>query len=109
LIDLHIHTKYSDGTSTVEEILKGAERRGLTTISITDHNTIEAYNHINKINVKGLKPGVLDGRKYVYYQSPVFEIDEKEVVRFDDGLECWEKKYQPSQEEFYIHSHSIIK
>jgi predicted N-acetyltransferase YhbS len=59
--------------------------------------------------VKELKPDVLDGRKWVYYQSPVFEIDEQEVGRFDEGLESWEKKYQPSQEEFYIHSHSIIQ
>ena len=59
--------------------------------------------------VKELKPDVLDGRKWVYYQSPVFEIDEQEVGHFDKGLESWEKKYQPSQEEFYIHSHSIIE
>ncbi len=56
-----------------------------------------------------LKPGVLDGRKWVYYQSPVFEIDEQEAERFDAGLESMEKKYQPSQEEFFIHSHSIIQ
>jgi len=56
-----------------------------------------------------LKPGVLDGRKWSYYQSPVFEIDEQEAEHFDAGLESLEKKYQPSQEEFYIHSHSIIQ
>lgn len=59
--------------------------------------------------VKELKPGVLDGRKWVYHQSPVFEIDEQEAERFDAGLESLEKKYQPSQEEFFIHSHSIIQ
>jgi len=59
--------------------------------------------------VKELKPDVLDGRKWVYYQSPVFEIDEQEAGRFDENLESLEKKYQPSQEEFYIHSHSIIQ
>ena len=59
--------------------------------------------------VKELKPNVLDGRKWIYYQSPVFEIDEQEAARFDDGLESMEKKYQPSQEEFYIHSHSIMQ
>lgn len=59
--------------------------------------------------VKELKPDVLDGRKWVYYQSPVFEIDEQEAGRFDEGLESLEKKYQPSQEEFFIHSHSIIQ
>ena len=59
--------------------------------------------------VKELKPDVLDGRKWVYHQSPVFEIDEQAAERFDEGLESLEKKYQPSQEEFYIHSHSIIQ
>jgi predicted N-acetyltransferase YhbS len=59
--------------------------------------------------VKELKPDVLDGRKWVYHQSPVFEIDELAAERFDHGLEHLEKKYQPSQEEFYIHSHSIIQ
>ena len=58
--------------------------------------------------VKELKPEVLDGRKWVYYQSPVFEIDEQEAERFDEGLKILEKKYQPSQEEFYILSHSVI-
>jgi putative acetyltransferase len=45
----------------------------------------------------------------VYHQSPVFEIDEQEAERFDLGLESLEKKYQPSQEELFIHSHSVIQ
>ena len=59
--------------------------------------------------VKELKPDALDGRRWIYYQSPVFEIDEQEAQRFDEGLERLEKKYQPSQEEFYIYSHSMIQ
>ena len=39
----------------------------------------------------------------------VFEIDEQEAGLFDEGFERLEKKYRPSQEEFYIHSHSIIQ
>ena len=30
MIDLHIHTKYSDGTYTVKEVLQEAEKLGLT-------------------------------------------------------------------------------
>jgi len=59
--------------------------------------------------VKELKPEALDGRNWVYYDSPVMQIDEQEAVRFDESLEKMEKKYQPSQEEFYIHSRSIIQ
>ena len=59
--------------------------------------------------VKELKPEVLDGMKWVYYDSAVMKIDEQEAERFDESLEKMEKKIQPSQEEFYIHSHSIIQ
>ncbi len=59
--------------------------------------------------VKELRPDVLSGKKWVYRQSPVFEIDEQEVQHFDEGLEYMEKKYQPSQESFYIYSHSIMQ
>jgi len=58
--------------------------------------------------VKELKPGTLDGRKWVYL-SPDFDIDQKEAERFDEGFEPCEKKYQPSQEEFYIYSHSVVR
>jgi len=59
--------------------------------------------------VKELKPEALDGRKWIYYDSPVMNIDEQEAERFDDRLEKMEKKTQPSQEEFYIHVHSIVQ
>ena len=50
--------------------------------------------------VKELKPDILVGRKWIYYQNPVFEIDEQEAERFDESLESLEKNYQSSQEEF---------
>lgn len=59
--------------------------------------------------VKELKPGALDGRKWIYYESPAFTIDEKEAEVFDEQFEKMEKKVQASQEEFYIHSHSVIQ
>ena len=59
--------------------------------------------------VKELKPDALDGRRWVYYESPVMNIDEEAAARFDDGLEKLEKKVQPSQEVFYIHRHSVIQ
>jgi predicted N-acetyltransferase YhbS len=59
--------------------------------------------------VKELKPETLDGRKWVYYDSPVMNVDEQEAQRFDESLEKMEKKIQPSQEEFYIHSHSFVQ
>lgn len=52
MIDLHMHTKYSDGTDDVIDILKKAEKHKLDVISITDHNTCEAYKELQKIDIK---------------------------------------------------------
>ena len=46
LIDLHTHTNYSDGTATVEETLSLAEKLGLSFLSVTDHNTVNAYDEL---------------------------------------------------------------
>ena len=70
---------------------------------------LENGTYPSAMMVKELKPDVLNGRKWVYFESPVMKIDEQEAGRFDDGLESLEKKYQPSQEEFFIHSHSFIQ
>ena len=41
MIDLHIHSVYSDGTCTVEEIINKAKLLGLKQIAITDHNILD--------------------------------------------------------------------
>jgi len=40
MIDLHIHSNYSDGSCSIEEILKLAKSLNLSQISITDHNIL---------------------------------------------------------------------
>ena len=60
--------------------------------------------------VKELNPDVLDGRHWIYRQSAVFDdLDEAAAERYDDTLEPMEKKFQPSQEEYYISVHSIVQ
>ncbi len=51
MIDLHIHTTYSDGTKNVIEILKQAEALKLDTISITDHESCDAHEELKKIDI----------------------------------------------------------
>lgn len=57
---------------------------------------------------KELRENTLDGRKWMYYDSPVMQVDEKEAKDYDDSLEKMEKKVLPCQEEFYILSHSCL-
>lgn len=40
-VDLHIHSYYSDGTMSPEEIVMEAKRRGLGLIAVCDHNVLE--------------------------------------------------------------------
>ncbi len=60
--------------------------------------------------VKELEEGVFDGRRWYYHPSDVDAPcdDEEAVERFDALFPPKEKGWQPSQEEFWIHSHSAI-
>lgn len=42
-IDLHCHTNASDGKHTPAELLKKAQQRGIRTLAITDHDTVEGF------------------------------------------------------------------
>lgn len=58
MIDLHTHTKFSDGTDSAEEVLKHAEKLHLDYLSITDHNTCKAYTEeLDFINTKSIFSG----------------------------------------------------
>ena len=39
--DLHLHTQFSDGTFTPEELVLHAQKGGLSCIALTDHDTVE--------------------------------------------------------------------
>lgn len=73
------------------------------------HVCLEGDKYPAAMLVKELKPGALDGRKWYYHDSPVMTVNEEEAAAYDDTLEKLEKKRQPSQEEFYIMSHSFVE
>lgn len=56
MVDIHMHTSYSDGDKTVEEVLKMCEERKLEYISITDHNTTKQYED------KALEKNIFTGK-----------------------------------------------
>lgn len=60
--------------------------------------------------VKELKQNALDGRKYFFRDSNASEVceDTAAVERFDSTFAPKEKKWMPSQEEFFIYSHSAV-
>lgn len=78
--------------------------------SCKKHNVcVEGGKYPAAMLVKELKPGALDGRRWFYHDSPVMSVDEEAARRYDESLEKLEKKHLPSQEEFYIMSHSFVE
>lgn len=86
-IDLHSHTQYSDGTSTVENSLRCAQEEGLAIFSVTDHNTVDAYSELvrrHDLFSGKLLPGV--------ELSTVFQGEQIEILGYGFSLPEMEKK-----------------
>lgn len=60
LVDLHIHSVFSDGTDAVEELLKKIDEKQITIFSVTDHDTLKFYDHTDDKSLEGLNliPGI---------------------------------------------------
>ncbi|MCO8193762.1 MULTISPECIES: PHP domain-containing protein [Anaerofustis] len=54
-IDLHLHTNNSDGDDSTKEIIQKAKDLDISLISITDHDTVNAYDDLKDIDTMGIK------------------------------------------------------
>ncbi len=124
-----IHPDYQRkgyGKALLEYTFEKAKELGYDTVinfGNPDNYVARGYKSCKKYNVcfegdvfpavllvKVLYDDALDGRKWFYYPSNSEALcDDKEAVeKFDALFPAKEKAWQPSQEEFYIHSHSAI-
>lgn len=73
LIDMHMHTNYSDGELSPDELIKLAIERNIGTMAITDHDTLNGiksvdkskYHNINIINGIELSAKADKGRMHI--------------------------------------------
>lgn len=68
--DLHIHSLFSDGSDTPEEIVEKASQQGLAALSLTDHDT-----------VAGLPAAEAAGRRYSLEVIPGIEFSTESANR----------------------------
>lgn len=47
--DLHVHSHYSDGADSVTDVIKKAEKAGVTTISFVDHDTVAGWQEQQRV------------------------------------------------------------
>lgn len=87
--DLHCHTTCSDGSLSPKEIVRLAKQIGLSGLSITDHDTIEAYKlalpEANELGIE-LVPGVEFSAVYeeasVHILGYAFNISDPSINHF---------------------------
>lgn len=92
MIDLHMHTKYSDGSKTVEQVLKMCEEKKLEYISITDHNNCGAYYDKDLKNNKTFKVKIIKGCELnAEFQNRAIEILAYQIN--PDIITTWKEKY----------------
>ena len=72
-IDLHVHTKFSDGERSLEETVTDAKQAGLSAIAITDHNYV-AITQSKWDDGLEIIPGVEFSTTYHYGQGKKAEV-----------------------------------
>ncbi len=70
-VDLHIHSKYSDGKLSPDKIVKQARRLQKQYISICDHNNVQAYIETNVLRESIVIPAV---EFDCYYRGNIIHI-----------------------------------
>ena len=54
IVDLHVHSIYSDGCLSPKEIIELAKKESITTLAITDHDNIEGSKELIRLNPEGI-------------------------------------------------------
>lgn len=98
-VDLHLHSVFSDGTYTPEEIVREAQRCGLRAIALTDHDTLEGCP-------RAAAASAAAGIEFIPGIELTAEIDEQELHLLgyyldpqNDALQTEMKRFQHVRQE----------
>jgi predicted metal-dependent phosphoesterase TrpH len=106
MIDLHLHTTYSDGSDEPEVVLRKAEQLGLRYISITDHDSLGAYEKLGSMDISRYFRGrLIPGCEFsvVHNRMPI------EVLGYQIDFEVIRASGLVSEERFLERENSYIE
>lgn len=89
MIDLHLHTTASDGTFSPSDLVRAARAAGLSTISITDHDTVAGVRAAGAAArdegidlVAGVEISAVDAGRDVHMLGYFIDLDAPELQAF---------------------------
>ncbi|RME55571.1 DNA polymerase/3'-5' exonuclease PolX, partial [Candidatus Woesearchaeota archaeon] len=109
--DLHMHTNYSDGFNTIEEMIKAAKQLGYEYINLTDHSPTETVAHglnVDRLNernkeirkvakkVKGIK--VFIGSEVDILKDGSLDYDDSVLKKLDIVVASVHRNFKMSKE-----------
>lgn len=106
MIDLHIHSIFSDGILSIEEIVEICRKRNVKTIAITDHDNFNSVKYIKSIEIPPdltFIPGIemsteshyLDRKTKIHLLG--YGFDEKNPILIQTFNELYNKRSQDNQ------------
>jgi 3',5'-nucleoside bisphosphate phosphatase len=88
-IDLHIHTNYSDGLNTPEEVAELAHKGGLDVISVTEHDRVDSTARVQQacapFNIRvvpGVEISTNFNKKTLHVLGYNIDVENKELLAF---------------------------
>lgn len=54
LVDMHMHTNYSDGVKTPAELIEYAKQRHVDIMSINDHDSVKGVLNVRTMKIEGI-------------------------------------------------------
>ncbi len=88
-VDLHSHTNYSDGANSPETLIRKASEKGLSTIAITDHDSVNGIkeaivvgNDLGVQVVPGVELSTDVDDKDVHLLGLFLDIEDEELLKY---------------------------
>lgn len=104
--DLHVHTKWSDGTATIEEMARAARERGLRYIAVSEHSRRLTVAHgldaaqlakqrdeIDRVNARLADIAVLAGIEVDVLENGTLDLPDSALARLDIVIAAVHSKF----------------
>jgi len=120
--DAHVHSKYSDGTASLEEIIVKAEKLGLSWIAICDHSQglkvaggvsvedlFKKKKHIEELNKRSSKVKLIFGAEVDILSDGTLDYPDEVLAEIDFVIAAIHTGFQQTEEQITNRIISALK